>query len=107
MFYFSFRSDLYTKKEGPFTVFSIKPGDNFNTWLFQNGAEIVDAREGCLLDNYLIACKHGISICTEQYVNEWSSRYFIRFERGAGEAVYAAWEQFCAEYDHEYRTEEA
>ena len=105
MLHTSFYKDIYTAHEGPFYVSHIRPGDNFNTWLRQYGAEIVDAREGCLLDNYLIACKHGMAICMEQYVNEWSSRYYIRFERGAGAAVYAAWDRFCAEYDSLYREE--
>ena len=105
MFYPSFYKDIYAAHEGPFSVFHIRPGDSFNTWLHQNGAEIVDAREGCLQDNYLIACKNGYAIALEEYVNAWSSRFSIKFERGAGAAVYAAWDRFCAEYDSLYGEE--
>ena len=105
MLHTSFYKDIYTAHEGPFSVFHIRPGDSFNTWLHQNGAEIVDVREGCLQDNYLIACNHGMAICTEEYVSSWASRFLIKFERGAGAAVYAAWEQFCAEYDSLYGKE--
>lgn len=105
MFSFSFRKDIYTEKIGPYTCFSIKPGEAFNAWIHQNAGEIIDVREGVLLDNYLIACKKGLAIFQEEYVTEWSSRYFIRFERGAGDHAYKAWEQFCAAYDSAYGKE--
>ena len=107
MFSFSFHKDIYTEQIRPFTCFSIKPGEAFNTWIHQNSGEIIDAREGVLLDNYLIACKNGLALCMEEYVNAWSSRYYIRFERGAGDNAYTAWEQFWENYDSKYGSEEA
>lgn len=36
---------------------------------------------GCLLDNFMIFCKNGIALFTEQYVNCWQSTYHVYFAR--------------------------
>lgn len=60
------------------TTFKVRDIDK---WIAQNDAFILDAAEGCLLDNMFIACRRGIAFVLETYVNPNMSeytRYFFR-----------------------------
>lgn len=60
------------------TTFRIR---NIDKWIAQNDAFILDAVEGCLLDNMYIACRRGIAFVLETYVNANSSAYTCYFFR--------------------------
>lgn len=60
------------------TTFKIRDIDK---WISQNDAFILDAVEGCLLDNMYIACRRGIAFVLETYVNANSSAYTCYFFR--------------------------
>ena len=55
--------------------------NNINKWIHQNNAECIDFAEGCLLDNYIYACKNGTAFIFEEYVNPNSSCYRMEFFR--------------------------
>lgn len=53
---------------------------NMGKWMHQNRAEHTGAYfEGCLLDNFVLACKRGYAFVYESYVNPNMSEYAIRF----------------------------
>ena len=54
---------------------------DIDKWIAQNDAFILDAVEGCLLDNMYIACRRGIAFVLETYVNANSSVYTCYFFR--------------------------
>ena len=60
------------------TTFTIR---NIDKWIAQNDAFILDAVEGCLLDNMYIACRRGIAFVFETYLNANSSSYTCHFFR--------------------------
>lgn len=71
---------------------------NFEKWLHQNGGEIIEKIEGCLLDNYLIACNGGMAIAYETYKNCWTSVYLIKFERYQPNIkIFIEWDNFTKE----------
>jgi hypothetical protein len=48
--------------------------------MYQNKAICTgDFIQGCLLDNFLVQCEHGIAAVYEHFLNEWSSCYLVRF----------------------------
>lgn len=54
-------------------------------WMHQNQAETTgDFVEGCLLDNFIVQCKHGVAALYEHYCNCWSSCYEVHFARASG-----------------------
>ena len=55
--------------------------DALSKWLEQNKAELIDAYDGCLLDNVLYQCKNGVAAFYEQYVNPNESEYIVEFAR--------------------------
>lgn len=67
-------------------------------WEKQNGAELLECAEGCLLDNYVFACKRGTAWIFEEYANEWSSRYhafYIPYKEQASNPDYnKLWNRF-------------
>lgn len=62
--------------------FFIRPKD-LEKWIYQNRAEYTGAFvEGCLLDNFVLACKRGFVAVYEHILNCWSSDYLIEFQPG-------------------------
>ena len=57
----------------------------------QNKAELLDVREGCLLDNLLYETKRGFYILKETYQNEWTSVYTLIFSTESQE-IEKEWE---------------
>ena len=56
-------------------------------WMHQNQAGTTgDFVEGCLLDNFIVQCKHGVAALYEHYCNCWSSCYEVHFARTESEA---------------------
>ncbi len=82
------------------TTFEISYGENFNTWERQNAGEYTgDFVDGCLLDNFVIACKRGYAFCYENFVNEWTSNYLVKFapykDKESCSALWKEWERFA------------
>lgn len=76
------------------TKFRISP-KNLEKWMHQNEAEYTGAFvEGCLLDNFVLACKRGFAAVYEHYLNCWSSDYLIEFQPGAAQEVWKNWYRF-------------
>lgn len=64
-------------------------------WMKQNEAEYTGAFvPGCLLDNFVLACKRGFAAVYEHYVNCWTSDYMIEFETGTAQTVWDRWYNF-------------
>lgn len=61
---------------------------SFEKFIHQNGAELIDFYEGCLLDNYLFTTKHGATLAIyEHYLNANSSDYHVYFSKDQEEAA--------------------
>ena len=79
--------------------------NNLEQWIAQNDAFTLDCIEGCLLDNFFVACRRGIAFIFEEYQNANSSAYVCYFFRhnevGSSEYKTAAdrWEAIAREYD--------
>jgi len=101
MFKFDFHNDIYTEKNAAgITSFRLDPGPALEKWLHQNGAEYVgDYVEGCLLDNFVVCTRRGFAAIYENYVNEWSSDYYIEFQPGAAQGVFSNWYKFEKEME--------
>lgn len=56
-------------------------------WLHQNRAEVIEAEEGCLLDDLLVITKRGAAAILETYQNPNSSIYTVIFSRNPEEAT--------------------
>lgn len=54
---------------------------DIDKWIAQNDAFILDAVEGCFLDNMYIACRRGIAFALETYATSNSSVYTCYFFR--------------------------
>lgn len=68
-------------------------------WMHQNSATYTgDFFDGCLLDNFIVACNNGVAALYEHYCNEWSSCYEVHFGRTP--------EEINAVYDEFYKREE-
>ena len=95
MFKFNLFNDIYTEKTADgVTRFRLDPGE-LEKWLHQNGAEYTgDYIEGCLLDNVIVATRRGYAAIYENYLNEWNSDYYIEFQPGAAQNVFAKWYKF-------------
>lgn len=65
-------------------------------WLHQNAAECIEFAEGCLLDNGLYACKHGMAAIFESYVNSNMSDYTVIFSRNGDKTANKEWDAFTA-----------
>ena len=80
------------------TNFYITGEKHINTWIRQNDGETVDAVEGCLLDNFVVACRRGWAFVYEHFVNAWSSNYLVIFvpykDEAACRAAWDEWEVF-------------
>lgn len=73
---------------------------DFDKWMHQNAGEYVgEFAEGCLLDNFVVMTKRGFAAFYEHYLNEWSSDYYVEFEPGAAQGVFANWYKFEAEIE--------
>ena len=96
MFKFSFFNDIYTEKnDAGITCFRLDPGQAFEKWARQNGAEYTgDYIDGCLLDNFVMATRRGYAAFYEHYVNEWTSDYYVEFQPGPAQAVFVNWYEF-------------
>lgn len=78
------------------TRFYISP-KNMEKWMHQNGANYTGTMvEGCLLDNFVLACNRGYAAVYEHYLNCWSSDYLVEFEPGTAQEVWERWYQFEA-----------
>lgn len=61
-------------------------------WMHQNKAEYTgDCVEGCLLDNFVLACKRGFAAVYEHTLNCWTSDYIVEFAPGAALEVWKNW----------------
>lgn len=56
-------------------------------FLHQNKATIIDAFDGCLLDNYLCETKRGVMAIYERFVNEWTSSYTVIFAADSNDRI--------------------
>jgi hypothetical protein len=62
---------------------------------FNNGAEYTgDYVEGCLWDNFIVSTRRGFAAIYENYLNEWSSDYYVEFQPGAAQTVFSNWYKF-------------
>ena len=61
------------------TQFRLKDANALQMWIKQNRAEIIDAADGCLIDNLVYACKHGTAFFMESYLNPNASEHVITF----------------------------
>lgn len=81
--------------------------DALDMWLHQNGSnEIIDFREGCLLDSFIISTKRGTAAIYERYCTSWTSNYRIEWEKYPSDKVWENWEKFCTAYDEEFGGDE-
>lgn len=87
--------EIYTEKTAAgVTCFRLDP-NQLEKWMFQNKAGFAgDYIEGCLLDNFVIATKRGYAAVYENYLNEWSSDYYIEFQPGAAQDVFIKWYEY-------------
>ena len=69
--------------------------DEIEKLIHQNQAIELEYKEGCLLDNYLIATKRGYMAIIEQYVNCWSSCYKCYFSTNESD-IYSIWDKMTA-----------
>ena len=54
--------------------------NDIEKWMHQNDAEYTgEFFEGCLLDNFIVACKRGYAAIYERYATSNSSRYYMVF----------------------------
>lgn len=61
---------------------------NLEKFLHQNGADIIDCFDGCLLDNLLCVTKNGGTMAIyERYINCWTSGYYIEYTKDKEEAI--------------------
>ena len=88
----------YQKHSGAgVTSFRLDPGPAFDKWARQNSAEYTgDYIEGCLLDNFIMVTPRGYAAFYENYVNEWTSNYYVEFQPGAAQNVFSNWYKFEA-----------
>jgi hypothetical protein len=72
----------------------MKPS-NLGKWMHQNKASYAGVFvEGCLQDNFVLACKRGFAAVYEHYLNDWSSDYLVEFEPGTAQEVWRRWYEF-------------
>lgn len=77
------------------TCFYLEPGKEFEKWCTQNGAVYTGVcEEGVLLDNFVMATKRGYAAFYAHYRNEWSSDYYVEFQKGAAQDVWRKWYAF-------------
>ena len=70
-----------------------------------NEIEIMDCREGCLLDSYIGYNNEGKLVAVfETYVNPWQSCYTVVM--GDEADIWDRWNTFTEQYDEEYPEEE-
>lgn len=86
----------YNETETGKRAYTAFPIENLETWVKQNNGEYIDCIEGCLLDNYVIACKRGTAFIYEKYLNCWSSTYYCYFvpENASKETLNGCWDEF-------------
>jgi hypothetical protein len=99
MFKFTFHDDIYTEKNAAgVTCFRISAGSDFEKWTRQNSAEYTgDFVAGCLLDNFVMVTPRGYAAFYENFVNEWTSDYYVEFQPGAAQDVFKKWYDFETE----------
>lgn len=99
MFKFSFHNDIYTEKSAAgVTCFRISAGSDLEKWIRQNGAEYTgDFSPGCLLDNFVMVTKRGFAAFYENFVNCWTSDYYVEFQPGPAQDVFRKWFAFETE----------
>ena len=99
LFKYKYHSNVYTRKENGVTCLRLD-ADKLEKWMHQNKADFTgDYIEGCLLDNFVISTKRGYAAVYENYVNTWTSDYYIEFQPGAARDVFRRW------YEFEYKME--
>ena len=77
------------------TSFQLDPGPAFDKWVHQNSAEYTgDYVDGCLLDSFIMCTPRGFAAFYENYLNEWSSNYYVEFQPGAAQKVFSNWYEF-------------
>lgn len=83
--------------------------DKMNMWEHQNCAEVLDFRDGCLLDHFLVYTKNGVAAVHEHYLNPNASNYRVDFARRGSDffaQVEEHWEAFADAYDKEIGADE-
>lgn len=93
-----FTKDICAENVNNVAMFEIQPC-NMEKWLYQNSADCMECVEGCLLDNFIVATKHGYAAIYEVYKNEWTSAYYVEFQRGIAPEVWARWYKFVDKYE--------
>ena len=84
------------------TTIKIHKASLLDMWIKQNEADIIDSREGCMLDNLLAECRRGVAIIYEAFVNSWESEYKVKFAKyntPEADGLYSEWDFFCCAYD--------
>lgn len=81
-------------------TFCISP-EKLNKWCGQNKGEYTgDFVDGCLLDNFIIACNRGYAFVYEHYLNPWASDYLVKFcqydDKPAMDNLWKEWDAFTA-----------
>ena len=77
------------------TFFQLDPGPAFDKWVHQNSAEYTgDYVDGCLLDNFIMCTPRGFAAFYENYINEWTSNYYVEFQPGAAQNIFSNWYEF-------------
>lgn len=96
MFKYTYFPDIYTEKnDAGVTCFRLDPGPDFEKWIHQNGAEYTgDYIDGCLQDNFVMVTRRGFAAFYENYVNGWTSDYYVEFQPGAAQDVFRRWYDF-------------
>lgn len=87
------------------TQFYITGSKYLNMWYTQNDGETVDGVDGCLLDNFVVACRRGWAFVYEHYLNPWESNYRVKFvpykDEDGCRAAWDEWETFREEVEKE------
>ena len=60
------------------TVFKLGSRE-YEKWIYQNNAEVLDLVEGCLIDSVLVDCRRGCAAMFETALNECSSAFLVYF----------------------------
>lgn len=104
MIKFDYVPGIYTERRQrapgrpPVTCFRLD-ACGLDKWMAQNGADYTgDFVAGCLLDSFVAATRRGYAAVYENYVNTWTSDYYIEFQPGAATDVWDAWNEYEAQY---------
>lgn len=78
-------------------------------WMHQNGATVIDCREGCLQDNLLLETNRGYALLLEHAKGTWYSSLDLYFEAAREDKkslLWDFWDEWSASYDAEMEAAE-